>query len=121
VACDAAQIERVIDNLLSNAIKYGGGKPIELVARRARAHVIVRVKDRGIGVGRADGARIFDPLGRSDVARSYPGLGLGLWLARTIVEAHGGSVRVTGGGGGGGPGGGSVFEISLPRIPTPGT
>jgi len=111
VACEPAQIGRVVDNLVSNAIRYGRGKPIDISARRGRRWVIIRVKDRGIGVTRADRGRVFDLAARGTFARSYPGLGLGLWLARTIVEAHQGRVRLAGGAGGRG----SVFEIRLPR------
>ena len=107
---DPIRLDQVLTNLLSNAIKYGAGQPVEVrVAERGDAAEIA-VIDRGIGIAAEDVARIFDRFERAVPLRHYGGLGLGLYLARTIVEAHGGTVRAL-------PtaGGGATFVVTLPR------
>jgi signal transduction histidine kinase len=84
-----------VTNLLSNAIKFGGGKPIEIAVLKKGDGAIVRVRDYGVGVAEADRERIFERFERGVSERSYAGLGLGLWIARQIVNAHGGRIGVT--------------------------
>jgi two-component system OmpR family sensor kinase len=97
VVADPALLRRALDNLLDNAAKYSEpGSPIRLRAQRAGDRVLVEVVDRGIGIDEADRDELFTPFFRSDRsrARATGGFGLGLALARQIVAAHGGSIRV---------------------------
>jgi len=108
-AYDRQRLEQVVRNLLSNALKYGEGRPIEVALKRADARVRLSVTDHGIGIARDDHERIFERFERAVSVRHYGGLGLGLWLVRQIVEAHGGSISVTDT-----PGGGATFRLELP-------
>jgi signal transduction histidine kinase len=91
---DPARMDQVVTNLISNACKYGQGKPIEVTVRcdDERAHLSVR--DRGIGIPGKEHARIFERFERVHDNGNVPGAGLGLWITREIVEAHGGRVHV---------------------------
>jgi signal transduction histidine kinase len=111
---DPPILRRVVDNLLDNAVKYSDAvQPIELIARTDHApeRLIVEVIDKGIGISEADLPRIFAPFFRSDPSRTRAtgGVGLGLALARRVVEAHGGSIEVESA-----PGVGSRFRVTLP-------
>jgi signal transduction histidine kinase len=96
---DAVLIRRVVDNLLDNADKYTEepGEPVTLEARRDDDGVIIEVQDHGIGIDKADLERLFDPFFRADRSRTRAtgGLGLGLALARSVVEAHKGTISFT--------------------------
>jgi two-component system OmpR family sensor kinase len=96
---DPVLFRRVIDNLLENAHKYtpDGDAPIELGVTRDGGDVVFEVRDRGIGIPPDDLPRIFTAFFRGDRSRSREtgGVGLGLTLARRIVEAHGGAIEVT--------------------------
>jgi two-component system OmpR family sensor kinase len=92
---DATLLRRVLDNLLDNARKYSGeDTPIEIRVEGAAANVRIEVIDRGIGIAKEDHARVFSAFFRADRsrARSSGGVGLGLVLARRIVDAHGGVI-----------------------------
>lgn len=106
---DAARIEQVVANLTLNAIKFGAGKPIRIAtyADGDRAHL--EVFDQGVGIDRADVARIFEKFERAHPSQ-YGGLGLGLYVAARIVHAHGGTIEVDSR-----ADGGSVFRVTLPR------
>jgi signal transduction histidine kinase len=107
--CDRIRIEQVITNLLSNAIKYGNGKPIEIETSVEDRCAVVRVLDHGIGIAAEDRERIFERFERAQRTRSFGGLGLGLWISRTIVDASGGKIQATS------PAGeGSTFTVWLP-------
>jgi signal transduction histidine kinase len=106
---DRLRIEQVVTNLLSNALKYGEGKPIDVAVRRSGASVVLRVRDQGIGIPADQTDRIFGRFERAVSERSFAGLGLGLYIVRRFVEAHGGAVRVESR-----VGEGSTFEIELP-------
>jgi PAS domain S-box-containing protein len=110
---DRLRVEQVVTNLLSNALKYGAGAPVELTVERAGASARVSVADHGIGIAPEDVARIFGKFERAVSARHYGGLGLGLFIARQIVEAHSGSIHVEST-----PGKGSTFTVELPLRPT---
>jgi signal transduction histidine kinase len=96
---DPVLLRRVLDNLLENAHKYTPdvSSPIELVTRRDGDDAVFEVRDRGVGISNEDLPRIFTAFFRSDRSRSREtgGVGLGLTLARRIVEAHDGAIDVT--------------------------
>src|SRR5204862_5507355 len=106
---DPLRIEQVVANLVTNAIKYGRGKPIELSVTRNGSVARLRVRDHGIGVPAEVRERIFDRFTRAVSVREYGGLGLGLFISKDIVEAHGGTIRVTSD-----SGDGATFEVELP-------
>jgi len=108
---DRATIEQAIANLLANAIKYGAGKPIEIAVDTLGTMARVTVTDHGIGIAKEDVGRVFDRFERAVSARHYGGLGLGLYIARGIAEAHGGNITVASE-----PGAGSSFILSLPLV-----
>jgi PAS domain S-box-containing protein len=106
---DRFRVEQVVNNILSNAIKFGLGKPIEMVTRTSAGRAVLTVRDRGIGIEPDVLPRLFKPFERGVSDRHYGGLGLGLHIVRTIVEAMRGSVKVEST-----PGAGSVFTVELP-------
>jgi two-component system OmpR family sensor kinase len=106
---DRFRIEQVVTNLLSNAIKYGAGKPVDLVVDRNNGSARIVVIDRGPGIQAEHQARLFERFARFAPARHYGGFGLGLWIARVIVEAHGGRIGVDSK-----PGEGASFFVDLP-------
>lgn len=107
---DPDRVEQVIANLLSNAIKYGRGAPVTIHVRVDGEDALVAVADRGIGIPPEHQARIFGRFERAVPPRNYGGLGLGLWIVRSLVEAHGGCVKVESA-----PGQGSTFTVRIPR------
>ncbi len=114
---DPLRVEQVVTNLVSNAAKYGAGRPIELRVDGDGETARLVVRDQGIGIAPEDQARIFERFERAAPSRHYGGLGMGLYIARQIVEAHGGSIRVASA-----PGAGSTFTVELPlRRPDPAT
>jgi PAS domain S-box-containing protein len=109
---DRSRLEQVVSNLLTNALKYGAGRPIEVALREERAHAVLEVTDHGIGIAAEHHARIFERFERAVSNRHYGGLGLGLWIARQVVEASGGSITVSSE-----PERGSCFTVRLPLRP----
>jgi len=107
---DRARLEQVVTNLLSNAVKYGRGQPIEVAVMGADDRARLVVRDQGIGIAPEHLSRIFERFERAVSAHNYGGLGLGLYIVRQIVEAHGGAIHVTST-----PGEGSTFVVDLPR------
>ena len=94
---DEDQIERVLVNLCGNAVKYSPkGGTITLGARPVDGKIEVSVHDQGPGMAAETRSRLFQKFYRANdaVAAKTPGTGLGLYIAKTIVEAHGGSIRV---------------------------
>jgi signal transduction histidine kinase len=112
VSCqaDPDRVEQVIVNLLSNALKYGRGSPVTIRVGVEDGYAVLSMTDRGIGIPPEQQARIFGRFERAVPPRNYGGLGLGLWIARTLVEAHGGRIAVEST-----PGQGSTFTVRLPR------
>jgi PAS domain S-box-containing protein len=110
---DMTRLAQVLSNLLNNAAKYTdqGGR-IRLTAERQSRHVLIRVKDTGIGIPPDMLSSIFDTFTQVDrsLERSEGGLGIGLTLVQRLVEMHGGSVEARSDG----PGTGSEFLVHLP-------
>lgn len=109
---DTDKMTQVIDNLMNNAIKYSpDGGTITVRLFRSREHVLISIADQGLGIPRADLAKVFDRFYRVDKARSRQqgGTGLGLAISKEIVEAHRGRIWVNST-----EGRGSTFYISLP-------
>ncbi len=97
VDVDADRIAQVLDNLVANAAKYGGtAAPITIRAARQDGGVVVSVEDEGTGIGPSERERVFERFYRGRQARGggAPGSGLGLYVCRRLVEAHGGSIWV---------------------------
>jgi signal transduction histidine kinase len=93
---DRARLQQVLGNLLSNAIKFGPGKEIEVtVAGVGNGIARIVVEDHGMGIPPEHVPHIFDRFERAVSAAHYGGLGLGLYIVRTLVNAHGGTVAVT--------------------------
>ncbi len=111
---DGMRLEQVVENLVSNALKYGAGKPIEVAVCEGDDAVDLRVEDHGIGIHPADLSRIFEQFERGASGRGRSGLGLGLYITRQIVTAHGGRIEVASR-----LGEGSVFRVVLPRRAPP--
>src|SRR6185437_13147703 len=92
---DAARLRQVISNLIDNAIKYSpAGEEVVVRATPLPGQVVVDVTDRGPGIAPGDQELIFEKFGRVYGSNAKPGSGLGLFIARAIVEAHGGSLEV---------------------------
>lgn len=94
VQADSLRIDQVIENLLTNAIKYGNGKPIQVRLQEQGSDAIMLVKDSGMGISPESLERVFNRFERAISAKRISGLGLGLYITRKIVEAHGGSITV---------------------------
>jgi signal transduction histidine kinase len=106
---DADRLRQLVDNLISNAIKYSdAGGEVQVDACADDGHVVVRVRDTGPGIHPEHHAQIFEKFGRA-AGSVKPGTGLGLFLARSFAEAHGGSLRVESE-----AGQGAVFLLRLP-------
>ena len=107
------RLEQVLNNLLSNAIKYSPeGGPIEIAGRVDEDEVIVTVTDQGVGIPFEEQPHIFESFfrGSREYQQQTSGAGLGLYLAKAIVEAHGGEIWVESN-----PGEGASFSFALPR------
>ena len=117
VSGDPDRLQQVIWNLLTNAVKFTprGGR-IEVLLRRAESHLELTVRDDGIGIEAPFLAQVFDRFRQADAStpRSRGGLGLGLSIARQLVELHGGSIAAASDG----LGAGASFVVRLPLQPT---
>jgi PAS domain S-box-containing protein len=111
---DRLRIEQVLSNLVANAIKYGAGKPISVSLEAAPGVARITVSDHGIGIPRNKLEKIFNRFERAVPTDNYGGLGLGLYVARQIAEAHGGTIAVTSE-----VDKGSSFVLELPLIADP--
>lgn len=111
VSGDAMRLGQVLSNLLSNSIKYSPqGGPITISLGEEEGEAIVAVTDHGIGIQPAEHDQIFQPFQRTGASRDLvPGVGLGLSIAKRIVESHGGRIEVTST-----PGRGSTFRVRIP-------
>ena len=117
---DRDAVSRALLNLIDNAIKYSAGndpaesdkRSIEVFLRETAEHVVIEVKDHGIGIDAKDASKIFDPYFRAKFSDTITrrGAGLGLTLVQQIVESHGGRVEVESE-----LGSGSTFRLMFPR------
>ncbi|HKD99499.1 MAG TPA: ATP-binding protein, partial [Planctomycetota bacterium] len=115
VRADGVLLEQVVVNLLENAMRYTPeGTPIEISAWRTEAAVVVRVKDHGPGLATEEAQRVFDRFYRGRAGSGSSGLGLGLYICRGIVAAHGGRIWSESA-----PGGGASFLFTLPIEASP--
>jgi len=112
---DRLRIEQVVTNLLVNALKYAAGTPVDFVLSGSESEVTLTMSDGGPGIPESDWDRIFRRFERAASMRSFGGLGLGLYVARQIVEAHGGDIRLLRP-----QPKGAHFMIRLPRSPPDG-
>jgi signal transduction histidine kinase len=107
---DAERLRQVLANLIENAVKYSpAGEPVDVRLAAANGSVQISVQDRGPGIAPDDQQLIFEKFGRVAGGPSKPGTGLGLFIARSITEAHGGTLTVASA-----PGRGSTFVLRLP-------
>ncbi|WP_343626912.1 hybrid sensor histidine kinase/response regulator [Roseateles puraquae] len=112
---DDSRISQVLVNLLSNALRYGEGRPVTVeVGATADGQARLAVTDQGRGISAHDQARIFEQFERGAAAGNSPGLGLGLFISRHFVRAHGGDIRLCSE-----PGRGACFEVLLPMSGPP--
>ena len=93
---DPLRFDQIVTNLLSNAVKYGAGKPIEVRVSHDRAADLAHLEviDDGPGIDPAMTEKIFEPFQRATSTEPIPGLGLGLYVVKMIVESHGGRIAV---------------------------
>jgi two-component system phosphate regulon sensor histidine kinase PhoR len=112
VAIDAAAIAQTMGNLLDNAVKYSGAaRDVEVAVRREGGFAVVSVADHGIGIPRAEQAKVFERFHRVSTGQVHDvkGSGLGLAIVRHVAEAHRGRIELASR-----PGEGSTFSLWLP-------
>lgn len=112
IRADSSKVEEILINLIDNAVKYSPqGGVVRVSAHPMQDHIEITVEDSGIGISPDDAARLFERFHRiaSPETRDIGGTGLGLYIVKNLVEAHGGTVVVTSA-----PGVGSTFTITLP-------
>jgi signal transduction histidine kinase len=113
MAGDPDRLGQAIDNLISNALKFTppGGR-VDVIVRGLGDSARIEVSDSGLGMAQEDLAHVFDRFFRAAATRDeVPGVGLGLTIVKTIVEAHGGTIGVTSS-----EGVGTTFRIELPLV-----
>jgi len=109
---DRLRLGQVVTNLLSNAIKFGHGHPVEVDLSASDDRARVAVTDHGVGIPAEARERIFGRFERASSERHFPGLGLGLWISKQIVEACNGTITVESE-----AGQGATFTVDIPRLP----
>jgi signal transduction histidine kinase len=107
---DGMQIERLVLHLVKNALTFGEGKPVSVEVTQVTSGARLVVRDRGMGIAAEDQERIFERFERAVPASHFGGLGLGLYIARAVATAHGGTIRVESA-----PGQGATFLVELPE------
>ncbi|MHB8641491.1 MAG: sensor histidine kinase [Gaiellaceae bacterium] len=113
IRADPERLRQVVANLLDNAVKYSSaGDTVDVEVGSTDASVVVVVRDHGPGIPRDEQGLIFEKFGRAKGNGAKPGSGLGLFIARSIAEAHGGTLDVTSA-----PGRGATFILELPLEP----
>ena len=107
---DRERLRQVVTNLIDNAVKYSpAGAVVNVEAFATNGRITVAVRDRGPGILSEHKALIFEKFGRVSGEHAKPGTGLGLFIARSIAEAHGGTLEVASG-----EGQGATFTLALP-------
>lgn len=106
---DGLAVEQIVGNLVSNAIKYGANAPVDVTLTRDGADARLTVRDHGPGIPAEDQERIFGRFEQVMGDHRRAGFGVGLWLVRSLLEAHGGRIAIENA-----PGGGAVFTARLP-------
>ena len=110
IRADRERLRQVLANLVENAVKYSpSGGTVEVRTTAVNGQVIVGVRDQGSGIAAEDQSLIFEKFGRARSGKTLPGTGLGLFIARSIAEAHGGTLEVRSA-----PGEGATFTLALP-------
>jgi PAS domain S-box-containing protein len=113
IRADGIRVEQVITNLVDNALKYSTS-PAPVIVRVAPEPdgAVIEVSDQGIGLGIDTASGLFEPFSRASNAADIPGMGLGLFITREIVERHGGRISGTTA-----PNAGTTFRVMLPKHP----
>lgn len=91
---DQERIAQVLTNLLSNALKYGAQRPVRILVTKKRDEAIVAITDQGMGISKENLGKIFRKFERAVTPSEVSGLGIGLYISREIMEAHGGKIWV---------------------------
>jgi two-component system sensor histidine kinase SenX3 len=108
---DPLALTRAVQNLVSNAIRHGAeGKWVGVSAQRDGAQVLIRIEDRGPGIGARDARHIFEPFFRGRHSSRVRGSGLGLAIVKQVALAHGGSIRLER------RARGAAFVLALPEV-----
>ena len=119
VHADRDRLDQVLSNLLENAVKYSpDGGPVQVSVEGRGAEIEVRVTDSGIGIPAEHRENVFERFYQADGdagRRRFGGLGLGLYISRAIVDAHGGRIWAAANA----EGGGSIFAFRIPRVAMP--
>jgi signal transduction histidine kinase len=111
---DRFRVAQIVTNLVSNAIKYGARRPVSIMLEpiHAERNVRITVSDGGPGIAPEHRALLFERFARFAPKRNYAGFGLGLWITREFVRAHGGIIELRSE-----PGPGATFVVELPVVP----
>jgi len=113
VRADPSRLDQIFDNLLKNAVAYSpGGAPIEISTGAEADHAVIRVRDHGAGIDPADRERIFERFVRGAAVASQPGMGIGLYVSRTIATRMGSRVFIEES-----SSEGTVFAVEIPLAP----
>lgn len=107
--CDRMALEQIVGNLVSNGIRYGAGHPVRVILARDGADAVIAVRDQGPGIPPDEQERIFGRFEQVVDMDMRAGFGIGLWLARSLAQALGGTITLASA-----PGAGSTFTVRLP-------
>lgn len=114
INADAIRVEQVVTNLVDNALKYSESPtPVTVRVAVNPDGALIEVSDQGIGLGLDTASGLFEPFSRGSNAADIPGMGLGLFISREIVERHGGRISGTAA-----PNRGTTFRVTLPKQPS---
>lgn len=108
---DPSAVEQILENLLTNALKFGKDAPVLLTITRTKGGARLSVRDAGMGIEPKYRERIFGRFAKAPSSRGVAGLGIGLWVVRHLIHAHGGRVAVRSR-----PGRWTVLDVWLPQL-----